>query len=201
MLSAGDPSDGAVYLTFDDGPGEHTLPIADLLEAHDGRGTFFMVGECLRQHQSLAEDLMQRGHAIGNHSLQHRGFSRLTTDEQLREVDATNALISELSGGAGASVGFRPPQGRISPQLLSRLARSGTRVVHWGYDTCDYRLSTREVVRNFERRPVQAGDIVLFHDDHAGCVDALEQQLPRWKQAGLKFSALPAWRLNGRAAA
>ena len=65
---------GVVYLTFDDGPHPMYTPmILDLLERRGARATFFPLGRRLEErwepHQ--IQDLLNRGHALGNLSLIH----------------------------------------------------------------------------------------------------------------------------------
>ena len=46
-----DPNERAVYLTFDDGPIPEVTPwVLELLEKHNIKATFFMVGDNIRKH-------------------------------------------------------------------------------------------------------------------------------------------------------
>ena len=62
-----------VYLTFDDGPiPEQTPWVLDLLDRYGIRATFFMVGDNVRRHPELLEEVRRRGHSYGNHTMQDR---------------------------------------------------------------------------------------------------------------------------------
>ena len=71
-----DPNEKAVYLTFDDGPIPEVTPwVLDLLDKHNIKATFFMVGDNIRKHPDEFRMVVERGHRIGNHTFNHiRGF-------------------------------------------------------------------------------------------------------------------------------
>ena len=70
------PEQKAVYLTFDDGPIPEVTPwVLDLLDKHEIKATFFMVGDNIRKHPDIFQMVVERGHRIGNHTFNHiRGF-------------------------------------------------------------------------------------------------------------------------------
>ena len=61
-----------VYLTFDDGPVPGITDfVLDELAKRGQQATFFMVGDNVRKHASLAQEVLQAGHQIGNHTYNH----------------------------------------------------------------------------------------------------------------------------------
>lgn len=49
-----DPNERAVYLTFDDGPIPEVTPwVLELLEKHNIKATFFMVGDNIKKYRDL----------------------------------------------------------------------------------------------------------------------------------------------------
>lgn len=67
------------YLTFDDGPIPEVTPwVLDLLDRYGIKATFFLVGDNVRRHPELFEELKQRGHSWGNHTMHHLQGSRST---------------------------------------------------------------------------------------------------------------------------
>ena len=49
-----DPNEKSVYLTFDDGPIPEVTPwVLELLDKHDIKATFFMVGDNIRKHPDV----------------------------------------------------------------------------------------------------------------------------------------------------
>ena len=77
-----DPDEKAVYLTFDDGPIPEVTPwVLELLDKHNIKATFFMVGDNIRKHPDVFRMVVERGHRIGNHTFNHiRGFEYLSVN-------------------------------------------------------------------------------------------------------------------------
>src|SRR5215470_9910066 len=62
-------SGSTLALTFDDGPNPAVTPsLLDLLERYQVRATFFLIGRHVRACPSLAKEIAERGHTIGNHT-------------------------------------------------------------------------------------------------------------------------------------
>lgn len=62
-----------VALTFDDGPHPtYTKQILDVLDRYNAPGTFFLIGEQVRQHPRLTARIVQRGNVAGGHTMTHR---------------------------------------------------------------------------------------------------------------------------------
>lgn len=57
-----------VYLTFDDGPSEHTGEILDILAAHGVKATFFVVGSENGEDAEIYRRIAEEGHTLGMHS-------------------------------------------------------------------------------------------------------------------------------------
>src|SRR5919201_5274731 len=73
-----DPS--AVALTFDDGPHPRGTPATlEVLRAAGVRATFFLVGEQVERHASVAAEIVAAGHPIEVHGYRHRNLMRLTS--------------------------------------------------------------------------------------------------------------------------
>ena len=90
-----DPDEKAVYLTFDDGPIPEVTPwVLELLDKHNIKATFFMVGDNIRKHPDVFRMVVERGHRIGNHTFNHiRGFEYLSVN-YLANTDKANELMS-----------------------------------------------------------------------------------------------------------
>mgnify|MGYP002343953015 FL=1 len=65
-----DKNERAVYLTFDDGPIPEATPfILKTLAEFGVHATFFMVGDNVRKHPELYDQIVADGHQVGNHTL------------------------------------------------------------------------------------------------------------------------------------
>jgi len=183
---------GHVALTFDDGPDPDVTPrILQLLEEHGAQATFFCIGEKAARHPELVREIAARGHAIGNHTMRHRGvFSLLGMGGQRREWVDAQAVLEELGV---ASTLARTPLGLRSPLTDPVLHQLGLRHIGWsrrGYDT---RCGDAALVLDRIMRDLREGDIILLHDagaepDDRGkpvCLAVLAALLPMLAARGL----------------
>lgn len=204
IRETGDGSKMAV--TFDDGPNPAITPqLLDLLDRHDAKATFFLIGRFVKAYPDLAKEIAQRGHTIGNHTFTHpplalQSSSRIA--EELRECD------SAIEGATGRKPRWmRPPFGFRGPHLAPVLKSRGDEpMVMWSIWARDWKPQPPEpVIARLQR--AKGGDIVLLHDgDHRAPVGdrkhvlaALKYWLPRWKSAGLNFATLDDLKPYGRA--
>jgi len=182
-------SERNIYLTFDDGPAPESTPyLLEVLRKYDAYGTFFMIGDHVVKNRAIAKMVLDAGHRLGNHSMTHPLFSRLSTQEQRREVAITEALLAEVDGLQNHPL--RPPHGRATLSTIIDCRRCGQPLVLWSYDSMDYRLNATEVVARMRAAPIGPGDILLFHDDGNVAAEALDQLLPIWKREGYRFPVI-----------
>ena len=190
---------GAVALTFDDGPHPDATPrVLDLLGDHGARATFFLVGEQVRRHPSLAREIVTRGHAVGLHGDTHRPEWRLSrralADDRRHGLDA----IAQVTGVMPTT--HRPPYGAASLTGVVLAQRAGLETVLWSRWGRDWRR--RATADSVSDDVLAAGDlcgeIVLLHDaDHYGArgcwratVGALPRILGACRRAGLRTVSL-----------
>ena len=163
------------------------MNLLDLLDRNSTCATFFVVGNAAKQRPDVMLEIVRRGHSIGNHSLKHQAFAKQPLSAQIEEIETTDAIIFDTSGTR--SIGFRPPQGRCTPQLLWWLIRNGIRLVHWNYDSLDYKRDMDLTQNLFNERRPKRGDVLLFHDDCEFAGQFLAENLSRWI-AGTDFAAI-----------
>ena len=186
-----------VALTFDDGPNSRITPsLLDLLDRHQVRATFFLLGKRVREFPALAKEIAVRGHTIGNHTETHPSLTFLSRKRIARELGECDDAIHAAT--ARRTKWMRPPYGFRGPQLNGVVKeRCGAGVVMWSVSGYDWKPQPAE--RLIERlRKVRGGDIVLLHDadhrlpdgDRRWTVEALGYWLPRWKDAGLQLAGL-----------
>ncbi len=60
-----------VYLTFDDGPSDHTAQILDILKKHTVKATFFVVGKETEPAKKMYQRIVLEGHTLAMHSYSH----------------------------------------------------------------------------------------------------------------------------------
>jgi len=195
------PGDGArrgqVALTFDDGPDPETTPrVLDLLDAHEARASFFLIGQRAARHPALVQEILRRGHSVENHTHSHPPhFAALGLGGQRREILQAQAAIREAGG---APRFFRPPMGLHSPLLAPVLASLGLRHASWTRRGADGAIGDPARVLRRLRRPA-AGEILLLHDGNSRpdpegrpvVLAVLPALLAQFRAAGLSPVPLP----------
>lgn len=147
----------SVYLTFDDGPIPEVTPwVLDVLDKYGVKATFFLVGDNVRRHPELLQEILRRGHSVGNHTMNHMQSMKVTTRTYLRNVAMANKLIG--------SPLFRPPHG-LMRWGTARLLKNHFTLIMYDLVTRDYsKQLTGEQVLDNVKRYARNGSIIVFHD-------------------------------------
>lgn len=179
-----------LYLTFDDGPGDETVEILDLLRAHDGKAVFFALGQNLARHTDLGRRVVAEGHALANHTWDHANLTRLDADGRAHQLEPTADLLRSLGSESPC---VRPPYGATDDTVAAGLAVRGAEQVLWTVDPADWSRPGADVIAE-RLLTAPRGAVVLLHDgggDRTQTVDALRQALPRLAADGWTFETVP----------
>lgn len=165
-----DTHEKSVYLTFDDGPIPEATPyILEVLARYGIKATFFMVGDNVRKHPHLFEEVKRQGHRIGNHTFNHIGGLRYLSKHYLENTDRANQLLQTNL--------MRPPHGWMR-WLQYRAIKKHYKIIMWDVVTRDYskRLTAKDVLWNVKHY-TRNGSIITFHDSLKS-IEKLKQMLP-----------------------
>ncbi|NUT33972.1 MAG: polysaccharide deacetylase family protein [Hamadaea sp.] len=166
-----------VVLTFDDGPDpEHTPRVLDALERHGATATFFVLMTRVRRHPDLVRDLLDRGHEIGLHGLDHTRLTRLSpTEAGRRTAQGRDELQQHIQREVRW---FRAPYGALLPGHWRAVRRTGLTPVNWGPTPADWRELPEEQLAADGMRGCERGSIMLAHDATAGADDGVPDDPP-----------------------
>ncbi len=155
-----------IALTIDDGPDPDVTPqVLDLLEAHAVKATFFCIGEKAARYPALCHDMVRRGHAVENHSQQHRHhFSLYGPSAIKRELESAQRTLTEITGRRPQF--FRAPAGLRNPFLEPVLCQLGLTLASWSVRGFDTRHGDASLVGARLSKGLRAGAILLLHDGH-----------------------------------
>lgn len=180
-----------VLLTFDDGPHPETTPaVLDVLDAYSARAVFFVVGNRIDRAPQMLRRIVERGHMIGNHSQTHPLDGPLPYGRYVEDVRLCQDKIYESCAFRPRL--HRPPLGTISWATAVAPKRLGLKNVLWSYSSEDWRFRADEqaaLCAEAMSRAVRPRDILLFHDERAHTVVALERLLPELRSRGLDLDA------------
>ncbi len=176
-----------VYLTFDDGPiPEQTPWLLDLLDRYGIKATFFMVGDNVRRHPELLDEIRRRGHSYGNHTMHHLQGMKVTARTYWRDITEADKLID--------SILFRPPHGIMRWKQAAAIKKHYN-IVMYDLVTRDYsKKMTPDRVFDNVRRFARNGSIIVFHDSLKAATN-MRSALPRsieWLLSqGYEFEPIP----------
>lgn len=153
-------ADPVAALTFDDGPhAAYTPRLLDILERHQARATFFMLGQVAIQHPDLVRRIAQAGHAIGNHSWDHASFPFITGRQRREQIRTCARALAPYGQRL-----FRPPYGQQN--LVSRLDSLLMRhkVILFNCEVGDWFDPDPHRIAEALVKKVTSGSIVCLHD-------------------------------------
>ncbi len=173
-----------IALTWDDGPNGTTgEKIMDALEANNGRGTFFLVGNRIDNYASEVKRMAENGHEVANHSWDHdTSLSKKSADYIREEFEKTNAKILEVTGVSPALV--RLPGGIITDAVRSAVTQP---MIFWSIDTVDWKTKDAQKTIDSIESQVKDGDIVLMHELYTATQAASEAVIPWLAQQGYQL--------------
>tara|TARA_R110001583_G_scaffold25217_1_gene91380 strand:- start:9519 stop:10130 length:612 start_codon:yes stop_codon:yes gene_type:complete len=172
-----------VYITFDDGPiPQSTAWTLKLLKEKNVKATFFCVGDNVKKYPEIYQEILNEGHAVGNHTHNHlRGFTNQTQSYVDNVKLASQYIDSKL---------FRPPYGMIKRSQIKRLLKD-YKIIMWDVLSEDYRQDiTPESCYKAVLKNIRPGSIILFHN-HVKSEKNMRYALPRLidelKKQGYQF--------------
>lgn len=181
-----DIKDKIAYLTFDDGPTPGvTEPILDLLDEYEAKATFFCIGEQVVHHPDLYQEVIARGHTVGNHTYNHINGKQNGDDVYFHNIaECAKHVDSKL---------FRPPFGQLKQSQYQKIKDDYT-IVMWSIVTWDFDSSlspeqcAQKVLKN-----IKNGSIIVFHDSIKAApnsIPALKIVLKSLQEKGYTFLSL-----------
>lgn len=181
-----------ISLTFDDGPWPQTTDqVLDILKANNIKGTFFVVGQNLKNYPELGKRIVTEGHVIANHTW-HHWYHFFNPQAAAFEIDRTTDLIYQVTGAKTTL--FRPPGGILHNGLAAYAKNKKYTVVMWSADSIDYKLPTVPNLINNVIKDSKPGGIVLMHDgggNRSRTVQALPEIISNFRKQGYRFVTIP----------
>ena len=96
----------------------------DLLDQHNVKATFFVIGRDVAEHASLFASIAAAGDELANHTMTHpKQLVRLSHEDIAREIRDCGCAIKAATGMA--PTGFRAPGYTITTEVLSILKDAG----------------------------------------------------------------------------
>ena len=177
------PTEKAVYLTFDDGPIPESTPwLIETLDRYGVKATFFMVGQNAEAYPDVVKKAVASGHEIGNHSYDHPLLTDYDYDYIADQIDTTNRILKQADGKDIHLL--RPPYGEFNDDVA---ACAGSPMIYWSVDTEDWKTLDADAVYTAIMDGVYNGAIILLHDIYETTCDGAIMAIDELKAEGWEF--------------
>lgn len=182
-----------IALTFDAGwLYENTEALLNLLDEYNVKATFFVRGLWVKEHPDLATEIVNRGHALENHSLTHGHMSTMTDAEVENEIRGTTDMIRETTGYLPQL--FRPPYGEYDKRILRILKEEGyPYTILWTVDSYDWAEElngvkiTKDYLVNRVLNKASDNGIILMHVGGYETIHALPEIITGLRSEGYEL--------------
>lgn len=185
----GDTAKKTIYLTFDEGyENGYTSKILDILYENKVKALFFITGPYLDKEDVLVQRMLDEGHGVGNHTINHKSLPLL--DEKGIE-DEVVGLDRRFYQKYGKNMVFlRPPKGEYSEKSLEVTSKLGYINVFWSFAYDDWAVDRQrgwEYAFEKVKQNLHNGEIILLHAVSKDNCEALNSIIEYARSAGYEF--------------
>ena len=193
--------DRVIYLTFDDGPSEHTSRLLDVLKKYNVKATFFVTNN---GPDEMIKREYDEGHTVALHTATHQySYLYSSVDNFFEDLNAVSYRVERITGHKPTMIRF--PGG--SSNLISADYDGGIHIMsiltdeveRRGYQYYDWNVSSGDaggtdtsdgVYNNVISTLKEGSSIVLQHDIKGFSVDAVESIIQYGQANGYTFEKL-----------
>nr|WP_242853108.1 delta-lactam-biosynthetic de-N-acetylase [Pseudobacteroides cellulosolvens] len=185
----GDTNKKEIYLTFDEGyENGYTSKILDVLRDNNVKSVFFITGPYLKENQDLIRRMVEEGHEVGNHTLNHPSLPEVDDERLEEEILGLDRVFYERYGKHMTYL--RPPKGEFSERTLSISQKLGYTNLFWSFAYEDWytnREKGPEYAKNIVMRNLHNGEIILLHAVSKDNAEALDSIIKGARELGYEF--------------
>lgn len=191
-IAMGNRDSKKVYLTFDEGyEAGYTEKILEILKQNEVKACFFITAHYVNTSSDLVQKMLDEGHIIGNHTVNHKSMPSLINEQIKEEVMKLHTTIYEKFGYEMKYI--RPPKGEYSERTLAYCNSLGYTTVMWSfaYDDWDENKQGREdygkkkIIDN-----IHNGAVILLHGNSKDNANILDYCIKEIKNMGYEFTSL-----------
>ncbi|HEY9058935.1 MAG TPA: delta-lactam-biosynthetic de-N-acetylase [Pseudobacteroides sp.] len=188
-LYLGDTNKKEIYLTFDEGyENGYTSKILDVLRDNNVKAVFFVTGPYLKENGDLIRRMVEEGHEVGNHTINHPSLPEIDANRLEEEIVGLDRVFHEKYGKHMTYL--RPPKGEFSERSLSISKKLGYTNLFWSFAYEDWytdRVRGPEYAKNIVMRNLHNGAIILLHAVSKDNAYALDSIIKGAREKGYEF--------------
>ena len=188
----GNTKQKVMYLTFDEGyENGYTGKILDVLKKTNTPAAFFVTGPYIKNEAELVKRMVDDGHIVGNHTVNHPSMPDLSESEIQKELGDLNRLFYDVTKQNMKYM--RPPRGEFSEISLETTKKCGYKSIFWSIAYADWdtnmchggQYAVDKVTKQFHN-----GAIILLHAVSKDNAEGLEEIINTAKNQGYTFKSL-----------
>lgn len=178
-----------ITLTFDEGyENGYTPQILDTLKEKGVRAIFFIVQDYAERQPELVQRMIDEGHIVANHSVNHYSMPELTVEEMRSEIMGLHEYMIENFGVQMTY--FRPPKGEYSELSLAVTGDCGYKTMLWSFAYADWDPDTQPEPASSLQKMIDRlhpGAIYLLHAVSETNASVLGDFIDTAREAGYTF--------------
>lgn len=191
-IAIGNNTDKYIYLTFDEGyEAGYTSQILDTLKENDVKATFFITAHYLNTQPELVKRMIDEGHIVGNHTVNHKSMPSLTEEQINSEVmDLHKSMYEKFQYEMKY---IRPPMGEFSEKSINVTNSLEYKTVMWSFAYEDWNENKQPDEAQAKKKildNVHNGEIMLLHGNSKTNTNILGDIIKETKNMGYEFKSL-----------
>lgn len=191
-IAMGNKDKPYLYLTFDEGyEAGYTSQILDILKENNVTATFFITAHYLNTNEDLVKRMIEEGHIVGNHTVNHKSMPDLSDEEVKEEVLTLHQAVYNKFEYEMKYI--RPPKGEYSQRTLDLCKKQGYTTTMWSFAYFDYdekKQPSEEKARKMILDNLHNGEVMLLHGNSKTNVAVLDTVIKEAKEQGYEWRSL-----------
>ena len=196
-ICLGNAEEKIIYLTFDEGyEAGYTEEILKILKENDVKAAFFLTAHYVNTEEDLVKQMIDDGHIIGNHTVNHKSMPTLTEKEIKQEVMDLHQSVYEKFGYEMKYI--RPPKGEFSEKTLMVTNALGYKNAMWSFAYEDWNEEKQPDENQAKEKilnNLHNGEIMLLHGNSKTNTNILDSMIKEIKNRGYEFKSLDEFKL------
>ena len=135
--------------------------------------------------------MIEEGHTIGNHTVNHKCMPEITDEEIEQEVMKLHQAVYEKYNYEMRYI--RPPKGEFSERTLKKCEDLGYKTVMWSFAYCDWDENKQPTIEEGKKKIVNnfhPGEIILLHSNSKTNSEILADIIDEARNQGYEFKSL-----------
>ena len=191
-MALGNSEKKYIYLTFDLGyEAGYTEKILDVLKDNNIQAVFFITSHYVNTEPKLVQRMIDEGHIVGNHTVNHKSMPSLTDEAITEEVMKLHQEIFEKYNYEMKYL--RPPKGEYSERVLSLCGKLGYKTVMWSFAYVDWdekKQPSESEAMNKIISNLHNGEIMLLHATSRTNADIMDKMIKKIKEDGYEIRSI-----------